>query len=177
MENNFFVEVKSFVFLVANGSNELRMLEKRKGFSGFVLLSSRCTVWLVSMVEDALRSTVSKDFVKSFREGSKVTIVRSGANRCGRFLEVAVYAMGSQRGMTMFLEGRDRQGWRRDSRELSKAPTFLEATVKAPYAGGPPVVECLGSRPCVVCGGSAFRAYLPFLRWWASSPVYGGGLV
>jgi hypothetical protein len=83
-------------------------------------------------------------FVKSLREDSKVTIVRGGRNRCGRFLEVAVYAMGSQRGMTMFLEGRDRQGWRRDSRELSKAPTFLEATVKTPFAGRAPVDDCLG---------------------------------
>jgi hypothetical protein len=61
------------------------MVEKRKGFSGFVLLSSRCTVWLVSMVEEALRTTVSEDFVKSFREDSKVTIVWSGGNRCGCF--------------------------------------------------------------------------------------------
>jgi hypothetical protein len=109
MESRFFVEAKSFLFSVENGSDELRQVEKWKGFSGFVLLSSRSSVWLVSRVEEALHSTVSKDFVKSFREGSKVTIVRSGGNRCCRFVEVVVYAMGGRRGMTMFPEGRD--GW------------------------------------------------------------------
>jgi hypothetical protein len=71
MECHFFVEAKSFLFSVANGLDELRMVEKGKGFFGFVLLSLRCTLWLVSMVEEAF----SEDFVKSFREVSKVIIV------------------------------------------------------------------------------------------------------
>jgi len=77
------------------------MVGKRKGFSGFVLLSSRCTVWLVSMVEEVLRSTVSEDFVKSFREDSKVRIIQSGENRCGRFWRWRS-TPGGQRGMIMF---------------------------------------------------------------------------
>jgi hypothetical protein len=96
MESRFFVEAESFLFLVAYGSDELRMVEKRKGFFGFVLISSRCSMWLVSMVEEALCGTVSEDFVKSITEGSKGTMVRSGGNRCRRFLEVVVYAMGGR---------------------------------------------------------------------------------
>jgi len=92
---------------VVNGSNELRVVEKRKGFSGSLLLGSRCAAWLVSMVEEVLRDTIFEDFVKSYREGSKVTIVRRGGNRFSQFLEVAVYAVSGQRGMTLFLEGRD----------------------------------------------------------------------
>jgi hypothetical protein len=41
-----------------------------------------------------LRDIVFEDFIKSYREGSNVTIVRRGGNRFGRFLEVSVYAMG-----------------------------------------------------------------------------------
>jgi hypothetical protein len=42
-----------------------------------------------------LRNLGIEDFVKSFREGSKVTIVRRGKNRSSQFLELAVfYAVG-----------------------------------------------------------------------------------
>jgi hypothetical protein len=44
----------------------------------------------------------------------------------------------------MFPEGRDERDWGCVSRELSKALTFLEAVVKAPYAGGALMGECLG---------------------------------
>jgi hypothetical protein len=125
MESRFFVEAKSFLFSMVNGSNELRVVEKRKGFFGFVLLGWQCAAWLVSMVEEVLRNTVFEDFVKSYMEGSKVTIVRRGRNRFGRFLEVAVYAMGDRRGMTLFPEGQDGRGWNRVFEELSKALDFL----------------------------------------------------
>jgi hypothetical protein len=38
MESRFFVEAKSFIFVVVKGSVELRVAEKRKGFSRWVLL-------------------------------------------------------------------------------------------------------------------------------------------
>jgi hypothetical protein len=88
--------VKKFIVFIplsqpkSHGLDVLRMVENRKGFSGFVLLSSRCTVWLVSMEEEALRSIVLEDFVKSYREGSKVTIVQSGGNILCLFFEVVV---------------------------------------------------------------------------------------
>jgi hypothetical protein len=50
MEVRFFVEAKSFIFSVAKGSIELGVVEKRKGFSGVVLLGSRCVAWLLSMM-------------------------------------------------------------------------------------------------------------------------------
>jgi hypothetical protein len=94
--------------------------------------------------EEVLRNAVSKDFIKSYREGSKVTIVRRCGNRFGWFLEVAVYAVGGWRGMTLFLEGRDWRGQSPVSRELSKALAFLEATVEVPSSGGALVWEFLG---------------------------------
>lgn len=91
-----------------------------------------------------LCNAVSEDFIKSYREGSKVTIVWRGGNKFGWFLEVAVYAVGGWRGMTLFLEGQDWRGWSCVSRELSKALAFLEATVEALSSGGASVGEFLG---------------------------------
>jgi hypothetical protein len=130
------VEAKSFLFSMVNGSNELRVVEKNKGFSGFPILGSRCVAWLVSMVKEVLRNIVSEDFVKSYREVSKVTIIRRCGNRFGRFLEVAVYAVVGRRGMTLFPKGWDGRGWSCVSGELSKALASLEATVEDPSSGG-----------------------------------------
>jgi hypothetical protein len=74
MESWFFVEVKSFIFSMVKGSVELRVVEKMNGFSGWVLLGACCVAWLLLMVEEVLRNPGSEDFVKSFREGSKVAI-------------------------------------------------------------------------------------------------------
>jgi hypothetical protein len=121
----FFVEAKSFIFLVVKGFVELRVVEKRTGFLGWVLLGIRCVAWLLSTVEEVLRNPGSEDFVNSFREGSKVTIVWRGGNSSGRFLEVAVYVMGGWRGMIVFFKGHDGRGWGRVSGELSKALAFF----------------------------------------------------
>jgi hypothetical protein len=47
MESWFFVEAKSFIFSVVKGSVELRVVEKRNGFSGVVLLGVGCVAWLL----------------------------------------------------------------------------------------------------------------------------------
>ncbi len=62
MDSRFFVEAKSFIFLVVKGSVELKVVEKKNGFSGWVLLGARCITWLLSMVEEVLRNPGSKDF-------------------------------------------------------------------------------------------------------------------
>jgi hypothetical protein len=144
MENRFFVEAKSFIFSVAEGSLELRVAEKRKGFSGWIWLGSGCVAWLLSMVEEVLQNPGIKNFVKSFREGSKVTIVRRGGNSSGRFLEVAVYDVGGRKGMIVFPEGRDGRGWRRVSGELSKVLAFFGASVVSSSVSGVPVGKRVG---------------------------------
>jgi hypothetical protein len=137
MESRFFVEAKSFRFSVETGSAELRVEEKRKGFSGSAVFGLSCTAWMLSKVEEVLGNPGIEDFVKSFREGSKVTITRRGENRSGRFLEVAVFD-GGRRGRILFPEGRDGRGWSRVSRELSKILDFLGTTVGSPTSGGLP---------------------------------------
>jgi hypothetical protein len=78
-------------------------------------------------MEEVIRDPGNEEFVKSFREESKAIIIRRGGNKAGRFLEVAVYAVGGRRGLVMFPEGRGGRGWSRVSGELSKAQVFLEA--------------------------------------------------
>jgi len=116
IESWFFVETKSFIFSV---------VKKRNDFSRVVLLGARCVAWLLSMVEEVLRNPGSEDFVNSFREGSKGTIIQRGGDSFGQFLEVAVYTVGGQRGMILFPEGRDGRSWGRVFGELSKALAFF----------------------------------------------------
>jgi len=142
MESRFYVEAKSFLFSVGQGSLELKVAEKQKAFAMVVLLGSRCTVWLLLMVEEVLRNLGVDDFVKSFREGSKVTIMWRGGNRFGRFLEVAIYAVGLRRGLVLFPKGHDGRGWSRVLGELSKVLAFLEDVGKmGKVAGSMPFPE------------------------------------
>lgn len=91
-----------------------------------------------------LRDRGSELFVKSFKEGSKVTIVRLGGNGSGRFLEVAVYDGGGRRGMVAFPEGRDRRGWDRFSGELSKVLVFFDSSMVSSSSCGTPAGKILG---------------------------------
>jgi hypothetical protein len=70
-----------------------------------------------------------QNFIKSFREGSKVLIARTGGNRAGCFLEATTFGLGGRKGFIFIPEGRGRRGWQKFSGELSKAVDFLSATV------------------------------------------------
>jgi hypothetical protein len=126
----FLVESKSFVFLVLDGASVLRVEEKRKGFFNEVLLSNQCTIWLALTMEILLGFPGDKEFVKSFRDGTKVLIVRRSGNKDGRFLEAATaYGMGGQRGILLILEGRGWWGRHKFADELRKAKDLFFAMV------------------------------------------------
>jgi hypothetical protein len=118
------------------------------------------------MVEEVLQNPGFENFVKSFREGSKVTIVQRGGNCSGRFLEVAVYAVGGRRGMFVFPEGRDGRGRGRVSGELSKVLAFFGTPVVSSPFSGVPVGMSLGK----VAGVLSFAEVV-------GSPVVGVPLV
>lgn len=65
MENQFFVEAKSFHFAVVEGFTVLRVEERRRGFSCVVRLSKLCFGWLKSTLEELGRSSDTKNFIKS----------------------------------------------------------------------------------------------------------------
>ena len=52
MERRFLVEAKSFTFSVRKGNALVQLEEKIKGFGGFILLGSKCSVWLVDVMEE-----------------------------------------------------------------------------------------------------------------------------
>jgi hypothetical protein len=101
---------------------------------------------------------LGEDFVRSFREGSKVLIVRLGVNVAGRFLEVAVYALGGWRGIIYILEGYDGQGWIRFVLELGKVRDFL----KIPDGHGMVHLASVPERPWRA-GDDANEGSVPFV--------------
>jgi hypothetical protein len=124
MERWCCVEAKTFVFTVVEGASVVRVEERRRKSLGLVLLGAHSIGWLFSTLESVLRFS-GKDFVRSFREGSKVIIVRRGGNAAGRFIEVAAYALGGLRGIIYIPEGWNGWGWSRFLAELGKVRDFL----------------------------------------------------
>jgi hypothetical protein len=94
-----FIIIKYFFLYGGGGKSSLDLLDMRIFWVSSGGHAMRC---LVSIVEEVLRDIVFEDFVKSYKEGSKVTIVPRGGNKFDQFLDVAVYAVGGRRGMTLF---------------------------------------------------------------------------
>jgi hypothetical protein len=84
------MEAKTFSFSVISSKAMLRLEEKRKRFSGFILLGGKGSVWLVDMVEEALGVPKKGEFARSFSDEVRVLKIRMGSNRAGYFLEAAV---------------------------------------------------------------------------------------
>lgn len=90
---------KKFLFSVREDKAELRLEERGKGFVGYVFVGFQCFPWLVTMVEEVMKS-LGKEDVK-FDRG---LLVCGGTNKAGQYLEVAVYAEGGPKGI-MWLPG------------------------------------------------------------------------
>lgn len=129
MERNFPVESKSFSISVLEGASTVRVEEKRKNFFRAIILSTQCSDWLASTLETLLDFPEVQDFVKSFREGSKLVTARRGENKAGRYLETTVYGLGGRKGFILIPEGRRGWGWRKFSGELRLVSASLSALV------------------------------------------------
>jgi hypothetical protein len=127
MEKSFIVESKIFVFSVLDGESMLRVGEKRKSFSGEIIISCQCSKWLASTLEILLGHLEDQDFIKSFTEGSKILIARRGGNQVGCFLETTSFRLGGRKGFIVIPEGRRGWGWLKFSDELRKARDYLFA--------------------------------------------------
>jgi hypothetical protein len=155
MDRRFLVEAKAFAFSVIEGASVLRVEEKRKFYYGAVLLSNQCIEWLVSTMEVLMGGHGLSDFVKSFRDGAKVTIVRIGGNTNGRFVEVAVYGVGVQRGFLRIPEGRGGWGWLKFISELHKAIEFLGSSVGCGFGVSSPEEKVRGKKVGDCMGNAA----------------------
>jgi hypothetical protein len=123
------VESKSFTFSVLGGVSTLRVEEKRKNFLGVVFLNAQSSEWLASTLELLLGLPVEQDFVKSFREGSKVLIAQRGGNKARRYLEATTFGLGGQKGSIVIPEGREGWGWLKFSDELRKVVDFFSVSM------------------------------------------------
>jgi hypothetical protein len=155
MDRRFLVEAKAFVFSVIEGASVLRVEEKRKFYSGAVLLSNQCIEWLVSTMEVLRGGHDLSDSVKSFREGAKVTIVHIGGNIYGRFVEAAVYGVDVQRGFLRIPEGRGGWGWLKFISELHKALEFFGSSVGCGFGVSSPEEKFRGKMVGVCLGKEA----------------------
>jgi hypothetical protein len=96
MEWRFSIEAKSYRFSSKEGSSLFWLEERRKKFVGYILMSTQCSSWLIDMVEAVCQA--KENIAKLFCEGDKALMVHGGANKAGRFLEVAVFAEGGRKG-------------------------------------------------------------------------------
>jgi hypothetical protein len=129
MDKIFLVESKSFTFSVLGGVSTLRVEEKRKNFLGVVFLNAQSSEWLASTLELLLGLPAEQDFVKSFREGSKVLIARRGGNKAGRYLEATTFGLGGRKGSIVIPEIRGGWGWLKFSDKLRKVVDFFSVSV------------------------------------------------
>jgi hypothetical protein len=128
MDKSFIVESKSFTFSVLGGASTLRVEEKRRNFLGVVILSSQSFEWLESTLDGLLGIPAEQDFVKSFREGSKVLIARRGGNKAGNYLEATTFRLGGRKGSIFIPEGHEGWGWLKFSDELRKIVEFFSVS-------------------------------------------------
>jgi hypothetical protein len=129
MEKSFLVESKIFAFLVLDGASRMRVGEKRKSCSDEIVINSRCSEWLASTLKILLGYPEDQEFIKSFRERSKILIAQRGSNQAGRFLEATVFELGGRKGLILIPECRGGWGWLKFLDELRKAAVFLSAKV------------------------------------------------
>lgn len=120
------------VCLLGGGRQFSAPVGGKEGLFGVLFLGFQCIAWLVLMVEEMLHNPDVKDFIKSFREDLKVLIVRRGVHKTSRYLEVAAYTLGGQKGLILLPNCHEGLGWSQVVGELSKAMAFLEATVVLP---------------------------------------------
>jgi hypothetical protein len=98
MERWFLVKAKAFCFTAKEGSTNLRLEERRKGFLGVIRVGPQSTVSLMAKVEKACQSQVKEGSVWDFQEDERCLMIRQGRNKASRFLEVAIEADGDQNG-------------------------------------------------------------------------------
>jgi hypothetical protein len=130
MDKSFIVESNSFTFTfsVLGGASTLRVEEKRRNFLGVVILSLQSSEWLASTLDGLLGILAEQDFVKSFREGSKVLIARRGGNKAGNYLEATTFGLGGRKGSIFIPEGHEGWGWLKFSDELRKIVEFFSVS-------------------------------------------------
>jgi hypothetical protein len=127
MERRFAMEAKSFSFLAKADKPELRLEEKRKGFTGSFSLSLQCSNWLADMVEEVLKSQGTEVFDKSFQENEMILKIHKGCNKAGRFLVAEAFVEGGRKGAIWLPEGCEGWGWRRFVDELRNFLVFFAA--------------------------------------------------
>jgi hypothetical protein len=152
MERRFLVEAKSFSFTMRKDNALVRLEEKRKGFGGFILLGSKCSVWLADAVEEVMGAHRKEEFARSFWDEVRILKVRMGSNKAGCFLEVVVFVEGGWKGVIRLLEGRGGWGCQRFVDEMRILVAHLmEKALSVVHADIDREVGCVANAGVVGC--------------------------
>ena len=81
MERQFSIKAKAFCFTMKEGSSNLQLEERRKDFTGVILVGPQSSVWLVAKVEEAFLSQVKEVTAAYFYEDENMLMVRGGSNK------------------------------------------------------------------------------------------------
>jgi hypothetical protein len=107
--NRFYVEARAFELSVDEGGSFLQLVERRRGLARVVVLRKWSIVWLKNSLESLLNRPVVSEFIDTCREGNTAFIAQRGVNNSGRFLVLAEYVVGGQKGLIIIPKGRE--GW------------------------------------------------------------------
>ena len=155
MECRFLVEAKSFSFSTRKGNTLVCLEEKRKGFSGFILVGSKCSILLVDVVEEAMGAQRKEEFAKTFRDEVRILKIWMVSNKVGWFLEVAVFVEGGRKGVIKLPEGRGGWGWQRFVDELRiLVANFVEKSLPMVQADIDGEVGCTANTGVVGCANA-----------------------
>jgi hypothetical protein len=71
MERSFSVAAKTFCLSAKDGYPNFRLVERRKGFVGYIFTSIQSSLWLVDMVEVVIQALVKEEITETFHDGDK----------------------------------------------------------------------------------------------------------
>jgi hypothetical protein len=130
------VGAKNFTLAFDGGrAAPYHITERRGKFYGSLWLSQDGLHWLLAEWSSLRQSTDLKGFFRFYLTGYNILEVSCLQNHHGRFVEVAEYHGGAQRGGLRVPEGYRGKGWARFEREVSSF--FLRLAAPAKQASGP----------------------------------------
>lgn len=108
----FFVESKSFEFIIDSGGNSLyvRIIERGKGYICSICLGGGI-FWLLSRVDEVAWLENSVGFVRKVRDSQSALLCQRCYNSHRNYLAIEEFSGSGWRGVILLPEGKKKWGW------------------------------------------------------------------
>ena len=142
----FQLGAKTFTLLFDGGRVAPYLIKERRGrFQGSLWLNLNGLKWLLGVIEQVRLKKDKKGFFQFLRSNYNILEASCLTNKGGRFLEVADYYGGAQRGSLRIPEGSRGNGWMKIAMEIGsfflgqkeKKPTQTKPVEVIPAGGAP----------------------------------------